>query len=110
MTDTLIHFGWLPEEPDWAMRLDGEARGEAGRVFRCGVIAIVILVNSMPGGSSSWIHGSFRPTPKNEIVRDHYSKLGFDESEQQEGETRWVLPLDRFRAAPVSMTIFEGTP
>jgi FkbH-like protein len=54
--------------------------------------------------------GSFRPTPKNEMVRDHYLKLGFDQLEQQGGETRWVLPLDRFRAAPISMTIFEGTP
>jgi FkbH-like protein len=54
--------------------------------------------------------GSFRPTPKNEMVRDHYPKLGFDELGEQDGEMRWVLPLDRFRAAPVSMTLFEGTP
>lgn len=54
--------------------------------------------------------GSFRPTPKNEMVRDHYPKLGFHELGKQDGETRWILPLDRFRAAAVSMTIFEGSP
>jgi FkbH-like protein len=54
--------------------------------------------------------GSFRPTAKNEMVKDHYPKLGFDELEQQDGATRWVLPLDRFRAAPVAMTIVEGLP
>jgi FkbH-like protein len=54
--------------------------------------------------------GSFRPTPKNEMVRDHYPKLGFDDLGKQGGETRWALPLDRFRAAPVSMAIFEGSP
>jgi FkbH-like protein len=54
--------------------------------------------------------GSFRPTPKNEMVRDHCSKLGFDELETQDDETRWLLPLDRFRAAPAAMTIFEGSP
>jgi FkbH-like protein len=54
--------------------------------------------------------GSFRPSPKNEMVRDHYPKLGFDELENQNGETTWVLPLDRFQPAPVPMTICEGTP
>ncbi len=54
--------------------------------------------------------GSFRPTPKNQMVRDHYPKLGFDELENQAGETRWILPLHRFQATPVSMTIFEGSP
>jgi FkbH-like protein len=54
--------------------------------------------------------GSFRPTPKNEMVRDHYRKLGFDELGEQDGETRWALPLDRFQAAPVSMNLFEGLP
>jgi FkbH-like protein len=53
--------------------------------------------------------GSFRPTSKNEMVKDHYPKLGFDELEKQDGETSWILSLDRFQAAPVSMTIFEGT-
>jgi FkbH-like protein len=56
------------------------------------------------------LRGAYRPTAKNAMVRDHYPKLGFDELEQQDGETRWVLPLERFRATPVSMTLFEGSP
>jgi hypothetical protein len=27
-----------------------------------------------------------------------------------DGATQWILPLDRFRAAPVAMTISEGFP
>ena len=54
--------------------------------------------------------GAYRPSPKNEMVRDHYSKLGFEALESQDGETRWILPLDRFRPIPVSMTILEGPP
>jgi len=68
----------------------------------------VVAKRAIAMGATALI-GSFRPTPKNEMVRDHYPKLGFDQLEQQDGETRWVLPLDRFRAAPVSMTILEGT-
>jgi FkbH-like protein len=54
--------------------------------------------------------GEFRPTPKNEMVRDHYPKLGFDALGAHDGATQWILPLDRFRAAPVAMTISEGFP
>jgi FkbH-like protein len=54
--------------------------------------------------------GSFRPSPKNEMVRDHYSKLGFQETEKHDDETRWLLPLSQFQAAPVAMTILEGSP
>lgn len=53
--------------------------------------------------------GAFRPTPKNEMVRDHYPKLGFDQLVTGNGETRWILPLDRFRTAPVSMSIIEAS-
>jgi hypothetical protein len=59
VTDTLMHFGWLPKEPDWALRLENARKLEPGK---------------------------------------------------QDGQTRWVLSLDRFQAAPVSITIFEGSP
>jgi FkbH-like protein len=79
-----------------------------GRQVEAATLNVVAKRASAMGATA--LIGSFRPTPKNEMVRDHYPKLGFDELEKQDGETRWVLPLDRFRAAPVSMTIFEGTP
>jgi FkbH-like protein len=79
-----------------------------GRQVEAATLNVVAKRASAMGATA--LIGSFRPTPKNEMVRDHYPKLGFDELGQQDGETRWVLPLDRFRAAPVSMTIFEGTP
>jgi FkbH-like protein len=79
-----------------------------GRQVEAATLNVVAKRASAMGATA--LIGSFRPTPKNAMVRDHYPKLGFDELRQQDGETRWVLPLDRFRAAPVSMTIIEGSP
>jgi FkbH-like protein len=79
-----------------------------GRQVEAATLNVVAKRASAMGATA--LIGSFRPTPKNEMVRDHYPKLGFDELGQQDGETRWVLALDRFRAAPVSMTIIEGSP
>jgi FkbH-like protein len=42
--------------------------------------------------------GEYRPTAKNEMVREHYRTLGFTPlGTREDGTTRWVLPLDRFK-------------
>jgi FkbH-like protein len=42
------------------------------------------------------ILGDYVPTDRNEMVRDHYSKLGFKRSDDNnsDGTTRWELPAD----------------
>ncbi len=45
----------------------------------------------------SRIVGEYLPTPKNGMVKDHYSKLGFAPFESN----RWVLPVAEFRDFPV---------
>lgn len=43
------------------------------------------------------IIGEYRPSTKNEMVRDHYAKLGFSALDRDDGgRTRWQLPLERF--------------
>jgi FkbH-like protein len=79
-----------------------------GRQVEAATLSVVARRAGAMGATA--LRGAYRPTAKNEMVRDHYPKLGFDELEQQDGETRWVLPLERFRAAPLSMTLFEGSP
>lgn len=52
--------------------------------------------------------GIYLPTAKNAMVRDHYSKLGFDLlGEREGGGTTWKLELDRFEEAQVLMTVVE---
>ena len=52
---------------------------------------------------SAGIHhivGEYRPTAKNGIVRDHYSKLGFEAlgaAGDSPNTSRWRLELERFR-------------
>ncbi len=50
--------------------------------------------------------GEHRPTPRNQMVRDHYQKLGFDKiSEDASGVTIWQLSIADF----VPLTTFIET-
>ncbi len=55
------------------------------------------------------LHGLYRPSPKNGMVREHYKALGFDLVRTlEDGATEWVLPLDRFTGLPAPMEILKG--
>jgi predicted enzyme involved in methoxymalonyl-ACP biosynthesis len=43
------------------------------------------------------IEGHYIPTAKNEMVRDHYPKMGFARAE---GENTWHLAVEGWEAAP----------
>ncbi len=48
--------------------------------------------------------GTYRPTAKNGMVRDHYEGLGFTlRDTKADGTTRWALDLAGFRPLPVPM-------
>jgi hypothetical protein len=56
--------------------------------------------------------GTFRPTGRNHLVRQHYAHLGFTQTARHEdGTTEWVLDVNtaRVKAAPmvVRRTGFE---
>ncbi len=56
------------------------------------------------------ILGEYRPSPKNGMVREHYSKLGFELGQRHEnGSATWILPLHRFTPRPTHMLVREGT-
>lgn len=60
-------------------------------------------------GCSS-ILGEFRPSAKNGMVRQHYSKLGFDLSgTREDGSTLWSLPLNTFTPRTAHIELREGT-
>jgi FkbH-like protein len=53
------------------------------------------------------IDGSYIPTPKNALVREHYRKLGFAQaSDSPDGRTGWSLDLASFtpRDAPITLS------
>src|SRR6185369_7330289 len=40
------------------------------------------------------LHGDYIPTPKNDLVREHYPRLGFQPAgTDASGSTRWNLPI-----------------
>ncbi len=53
--------------------------------------------------------GTFKPTAKNNMVRQHYPGLGFTlEEEQADGTTRWRLSLATYVTPALPMDILEG--
>ncbi len=53
--------------------------------------------------------GVYRPSAKNEMVRDHYGRLGFTLQEaMDDGTTHWVLPLQNYTETPTHIHVVEG--
>ncbi len=64
------------------------------------------LVQAVAARGAKQITGLFLPTERNDIVRDHYRKLGFElVSTAQDGTTRWSLSVAGYQAEAVPMQI-----
>jgi len=66
-----------------------------------------LLAQRALGMGAKRLVGVFRPTTRNDMVRDHYPKLGFEELRREPGETQWALDLSQFRETAVPVTIIE---
>lgn len=51
--------------------------------------------------------GRFRPTDKNELVKDHYSKLGFGSLPEDGGFTNWTLNLRTYAALATPIDVID---
>jgi len=50
--------------------------------------------------------GTYRPTDRNKLVQEHYSKLGFTQTGQSpDGTTTWELEVDNASIQPVTMSV-----
>jgi FkbH-like protein len=73
------------------------------RVLKRGVedLALANLVRAARARGLRALRGEFIPTPKNELVRHHYARLGFIELPPAEaGSTRWELAVDGWTGRP----------
>lgn len=52
--------------------------------------------------------GRFIPSGRNEMVREHYAKLGFAPLGEDEGATLWRLDLAKWSEGPLPMTVVRG--
>jgi predicted enzyme involved in methoxymalonyl-ACP biosynthesis len=53
--------------------------------------------------------GIYRPSAKNDMVREHYQRLGFTLTENfSDGSTRWTLSTMSYNSVPTSIEIKEG--
>ncbi len=99
-----------PEEPDtwridtWLMSCRVLGRQVEHMVLR------EILHQARAAGMRRLV-GEWRPSGRNDMVRDHYSKLGFaPDGEEPDGSTRWTLSTDHVAPEPRMMVIRSGVP
>jgi FkbH-like protein len=63
-----------------------------------------IIRNATRAGARGLI-GTYKPTDRNELVRNHYARLGFELLASDENETRWHLDVTGYKARPVPIAI-----
>jgi len=51
------------------------------------------------------LHGIYLPTPKNEMVRDFYGRMGFTLTSESDAKREFELPLDNFQPIPTKINI-----
>jgi FkbH-like protein len=51
------------------------------------------------------IIGRYIPTARNDLVRDHYNRLGFAQIAAENGETVWRLAVDSYCGKDLPMTV-----
>ncbi|MDD2709065.1 MAG: HAD-IIIC family phosphatase [Verrucomicrobiae bacterium] len=86
-------------------RINGDTLEIENWVMSCRVLdrgveqlAINHLADAGRGRGCRRLTGRYIPTPKNALVREHYSRLGFQKTaETPEGRTDWALDLEQFK-------------
>lgn len=72
------------------------------------------LLQAAREGGAERLIGCYRPTDRNDMVRDHYGKLGFTlMREGTDGETVWEIPSSAEISVIIPMVVYaegEGTP
>lgn len=65
------------------------------------------LVERSRKHGAEYLLGLYRPTSRNDMVKDHYSKLGFvfDGEDETDGGTRWRLDVAAFEQRPTQISI-----
>lgn len=68
-----------------------------------------LLVEEARAAGIDTITGEYRPTAKNGMVRDLYSRLGFDHVHTDgEGNNRWLLNVSTYKPRETHIAVLEG--
>lgn len=99
-----VHRGADVTITDWLMSCRVLKRGVEAGTYN------VIVANARLRGASRLL-GSFCPTAKNGMVRDHYAALGFAPlGEEADGTTRWSLDLATAPSLPTALSYEPAVP
>lgn len=87
----------------WQQKEDGLALDLDSWLMSCRILGrrvehtlLTILAEDARNAGARKLLGRYRPTPKNNLVKEHYPSLGFSPcgADPQTGETHWILSLD----------------
>lgn len=72
-------------------------------------LVLQVLVNIARRRELNTIVGTYRPTDRNAIVEDLYSRLGFTLQSESSGKTHWRLEISEFKESevPIVLTVSE---
>jgi len=94
------------QDDDWAIDTWLMSCRVLGRSVERAALNEIAAAVTERGGTR--LIGTYRPTDRNEMVADHYRKLGFDLVETRDGGTTvWSLDLDQYEAPAVPMDILR---
>jgi len=93
----------IGEKKDGALRIDTWLM--SCRVLKRGVEELVLneLVRLAKMKNCIRLEGFFLPTPKNEMVRDFYGRMGFTLTAESETQREFELPLESWQPMPVKI-------
>jgi FkbH-like protein len=78
-----------------------------GRQVEAAMLNVVVTRARQLGAVA--LIGTYRPTAKNAMVKDHYLRLGFEQTGDNNGETTWRMPVQSFIEVEVAITMVEGS-
>ena len=77
-----------------------------GRQVEAATLAVVAQQACEIGAAT--LVGHYESTSKNDMVRDHYARLGFTSKNEREGASTWTLDLHHFVPAEGPIEIIAG--
>jgi len=95
----------VPDGPDWTI----ETWLMSCRVLnrRLEETTLNCIVAAAKSAGVRALIGQYLRTERNEMVKDHYSRLGFERLDEGEGASRWRLDVASYAAASVPIEIVE---
>jgi FkbH-like protein len=95
----------VPDGPDWMIETWLMSCRVLNRKLEETTLNCIVAAAKSAGVRA--LIGQYLRTERNDIVKEHYSRLGFERLDEREGGSRWRLEVAGYAAASVPIEIIE---